>query len=254
MLLGYKTPITDSATGITWSATVDTSVAYLKDGRPGGLCQLTTSGTSTLTASFAHNPITVRCAALINISLDVGTTITATLKQTTTGYSVGATTADVVLTASGDKCVFFTWGGVTDVDGIQFSIPDEGQFTLGEIWVSDALTDCIRSSWAVGTSGIARDVSISGALYVSPSVARRTVSAEYAPRDYDVDFAKYQQAVVDLSNNPRVLIAFDDATQSAVEQTGMYARAISVGNLTGDSNGRYFALSLTAEEMPGRAV
>lgn len=252
MILGFDTPVTDTDTGITWSGTVDTSVAYLKDGRPGGLAQLTTSGTSTLTVSFSHRPITVKCAALINVSLDVGTTITATLKQSTGGYSVQATTGDVVLLPSGDKCVFFIWSGVTDVDGIQFSIPDEGQFTMGEVWVSNALNHCIRSSWSSGVANIDRDVSISGAMYVSPSVPRRTVVAQFSPKSYETYWSEFKTAQMALSGSPRALVIPDSANQTGIDQTGMYARMTSIGSLEGFDRGRYFTFSVTAEEMPGR--
>lgn len=252
MILGYSTPVTDTATGITWSGTVDTSLGYLKDGRPGGLCQLTTSGTSTLTISFAHAPTTVHCAALINVSLDVGTTITATLKQVLTGYTVGATTADVVETFSGDRCVFFTWDGIEDVDGIQFSIPDEGQFTVGEAWVSPGLAKCIRSNWSSGVADINRDVSISGSVYVSPSVPRRTLVAEFAPNPYDTLYDEFKTAQVAISDDPRVLIIPDSANQTGIERTGMYARMTSIGDLSMDARGRFFTFAVSAEEMPGR--
>lgn len=251
MILGYSTPVTDTETGITWSGTVN-SLGFLKDGRPGGLCQLTTSGTSTLTISFAHAPTTVHCAALINISLDVGTSITATLKQTGTGYSVGATTSIVVQTFSGDRCVFFTFDGITDVDGIQFSIPDEGTFTLGEAWVSPGLAKCIRSNWSSGVADINRDVSVSGAIYVSPSVPRRTLVAEFAPNPYDTLYDEFKTAQVAISDDPRVLVITDSADQTGIDRTGMYARMTSIGDLSMDARGRFFTFSISAEEMPGR--
>lgn len=252
MILGYSTPVTDTETGITWSGTVDTSLGFLKDGRPGGLCQLDTSGTSTLTISFAHAPTTVHCAALINTSLDVGTSITATLKQTGTGYSVGAQTVDVVQTFSGDRCVFFTWDGIADVDGIQFSIPDEGEFTIGEAWVSPGLAKCIRSNWSSGVADINRDVSISGSVYVSPSVPRRTLVAEFAPNPYDTLYDEFKTAQVGISDDPRVLVITDSADQTGIDRTGMYARMTSIGDLSMDARGRFFTFSISAEEMPGR--
>jgi len=249
MKLGYSNALLQTGAGLSYSGTTDTSLAYLKDGRPGALCQITGSGTETLTLSWS-TPIQAQVGALINVSYAVGTSITAALKVSGGSYTTESQTQQVVETASGDKCVFFTWN-VANVDGIQFTLPS-GTATIGEAWLSPALDNCIRSSWSSGVGDIGQDVSLAGSLYVTPAVPRRVVVAEFAPRPYDTDFEAFRAAQLAISGDPRIVIVPDDIDQDAIESTGMYARATSVGALSGSAQGRHFTFGVTAEEMPGR--
>lgn len=250
MLLGYSTPVTQASTGLTTTATINTSLAYLKDGRPGALCELVIGGTSNqLFASFA-DPIRCRVIALINVSFAVGASVTATFRIGGGGYGTDSQVSQVVETASGDKCVFWSVDK-PNVTGVSFVLPD-GTHTIGEIWASDALDYCIRSSWASGVGNINKDVSLSGAVYKAPAVPRRTVLAEFAPRSYDNDFVEFRKAQLAISDDPRIIIVPDNASQSAIESTGMYARATAIGELEGSDAGRFFSFAIEAEEMPGR--
>jgi len=249
MKLGYSNAILQSGSALSFAGTVDTSLAYLKDGRPGALCEVTASGAQNLDISWA-TPVQARVGALINVSYAVGTSITAVLKVESGSYTTASQTQQVVQTASGDKCVFFTWD-VANIDGIRFTLPD-GNATIGEAWLSPALDNCIRSSWSSGVGDIGQDVSLAGSLYVTPAVPRRVVVAEFAPRPYDTDFEAFRSAQLAISGDPRIVIVPDDKTQSAIESTGMYARATSIGRLEGSAQGRYFSFGVTAEEMPGR--
>jgi hypothetical protein len=249
MLLGHSSGVLQSGSGLSFDGTVDTSLAFLKDGRPGALCEVTASGSQDLFISWA-SPIQAQVGALINVSYAVGTSITATLKVSGGSYSTQAQTRQVVETASGDKCVFFNWD-VANVDGVKFTLPN-GTATIGEAWLSPALDNCIRSSWQSGAGEIGQDVSIAGSLYVTPAVPRRVVVAEFAPRPYDTDFESFRAAQLAISGDPRVLIIPDDADQGGIDSTGMYARATSIGSLEGSAQGRHFSFGITAEEMPGR--
>jgi len=105
MLLGYSTPVTQASTGLTTTATINTSLAYLKDGRPGALCELVIGGTSNqLFASFA-DPIRCRVIALINVSFAVGASVTATFRIGGGGYGTDSQVSQVVETASGTSPV-----------------------------------------------------------------------------------------------------------------------------------------------------
>ena len=250
MLLGYSTPVTKASTGVFTTASINTSLAFLKNGRPGGLCELEIgAGTDQLFMSFA-DPIRCRLIALINVSFAVGENVTATLRIGDGGYGTSPQVRQVVETASGDRCVFFKLD-TSNVTGVSFVLP-EGTHTIGEVWASDALDACIRSDWASGVGEIEKDVSLSGAVYRAPAVPRRTVSVSLAPKRYEDSFAEFRKVSLAVSDDPRVLIAPDAKDQAALESTGMYARVVSNNPVQGEPGGRAFSWSLSAEEMPGR--
>lgn len=253
MILGYSTPVTLPTTGISYTDTVNTSLAFLKDGRPGALCSLQHTGSSQdLDVSWVA-PIRARVAALINTNLPVGYPVQISLR-TGGAYTVQTQNVQVVETASGDRCAFVQWDGVAGADGIRFRLNDTvaSPVTIGEVWVSDALDYCIRSDWSSAAGIINKNVSLSGAVYTAPAVPRRVVSADIAPRRYEEGFEELRKVSLAVSDDPRVLIAPDAKTQAALESTAMYARVVTNGNVQGNPRGRAFSWSVSAEEMPGR--
>lgn len=250
MLLGYSTPVTKASTGVFTTATVNTSLAFIKNGRPGALCELAIgAGADQLFMSFA-DPIRCRLIALINVSFDVGANVTATLRIGDGGYGTSPQVSQVVQTASGDRCVFWTLN-TPNVTGVSFVMP-EGTHTIGEIWASDGLDVKIRSGWSSGVGEINKDVSLSGAVYRAPAVPRRTVSVETVPLVYEDGFESLREAQMAVQDDPRVLVIPDNANTAAINNTAMYARVAENNAVAGVDNGRAFSWSFTAEEMPGR--
>jgi hypothetical protein len=250
MLLGYSSPVTKASTGVFTTATINTSLAFLKNGRPGALCELEiVGGANQLFMSFDQG-IQCRLIALLNVTFDVGAPVTATLRIGDGGFGTTPAVSQVVETASGDRCVFWKIDA-DDVTGVSFILP-EGTHRIGEVWASKALDACIRSDWSSGVGDIRKDVSLSGAVYRAPAVPRRTVSVALAPKRYEDGFESFRAVQLAVQDDPRVLIVPDAIDQEAIDRTAMYARVTANNPVTGSSVGRAFSWSLSAEEMPGR--
>ena len=260
MILGYSTPITKPSTGISYTGPALTSLAGLKDGRPGSLTLLEWAGTPAIRASW-DTAIVPRVAALINTSLPAGVDVAVSLKRPSESYDYQTQNLTIVNLPNGERGCIAVWpAGLDPCDGIEWalsgpSMADEDEFSVGELWVSAGEELCIRSTWEDGATRSGEGVSINGSLYVFPDAPRRTLSVEVVPQTYERAFLQ-QTALQDvkraLSEDARCFIVVDEATQQTRERTGRYCRATNVGAIRGESAGRYFSMRLETEELVGR--
>lgn len=250
MILGYGNAITRRTTAITYTNTVLTSLAFLKDGRPGGLCSLQHTANEFLVTTWLE-PIALQVAAVINTNLQEGYSIQFTARIAGSFVPLGS--RQVQTLASGDKCAFLVLDEPLENTAelfYGFGPATVSPVTIGELWASPALPYCIRSDWQSGIGAIGKDVSLSGAVYTAPSVPRRTIDATIAPRVYGNDFDKLREAQLAINDDPRVVVVPD---RNNVTRTAMYARATTIGSLQGDARGQAFSQRYVFEEMPGRA-
>ena len=260
MIIGYSTPITLPSTGITYTGPALTSLAGLKDGRPGTLTVLEWQGTPAIRSSW-DTPIQARVAALINTSLPVGVDVSVSLKRPGEGYDYQTQELSIIELPNGERGCIAVWpDGLDLVDGVEWALAgtemaDEDEFTVGELWVSPGDEYCIRSTWGDGITRSGEGVSINGAIYVFPDAPRRSLDVEIVPQAYERAFLQ-QQALQDLkraiAEDGRCFVIVDEATQQTINKTGRYARVTNIGSVTGEPAGRFFTLRLSFEEMVGR--
>lgn len=260
MIIGYSTPITRPSTGITYTGPALTSLAGLKDGRPGALTVLEWAGTPAIRASW-DAAIKPRVAALINTSLPVGIDVEVSLKQPGGAYDYQSQSLTIVEFPSGERGCIATWpAGLEDVDGIEWelsgtSMADEDEFSVGELWVSPGDEYCIRSTWGDGITRSGEGVSINGSLYVFPDAPRRSLDVEIVPQAYERAMLQ-EQSLQDLkraiAEDGRCFVIADEATQQTTDKTGRYCRVTNIGSITGEPAGRYFSMRASFEEMVGR--
>jgi hypothetical protein len=262
MILGYASPITLPTTGISYTGPALTSLAGLKDGRPGTLTVMEWAGSPAIRASW-DAPIVPRVAAIINTTLPAGVDVAVSWKTVGGGYDYETQNLQVAELPNGERGLIARWPAGLDLcDGIEFalsgtSMADEDEFTVGELWASPGVDLCIRSTWADGRTRNGEGVSINGALYQFPDAPRRTLDVEVVPIAYERAFLQ-MEALQDIaraiSDDARVFAIPDEETQQTTERTGRYARVTDLGSITGERAGRYFSMRISAEEMVGRIV
>jgi len=251
MLIPYDTPITLPDSGISITGfTLVTTLAGLRDGRPGGLTELawpagmqTTATTASIDVSFPA-AIVPRVAGVIAIR-----GLPAGLKCTIGWATVPGGTADqhvqesaVVENIVGDLVVYDSWAaGLGPVYGVRFTffndvagapaVAAEGAITIGELWASDALHIDARTEGDLGTAGgTITQLSTSGQPFDSIALPRRTlrIPANWAWPDEALFNPGSLEAVRNaLARAPRTLITpyetpIDDARKGA-----FYARYLS---------------------------
>lgn len=261
MILGYDSPVTDPATGISYNGTVVTSLAGLKDGRPGTrtVVEYPAAESPLITVNWGFG-ITPRVAAVINLTLPTPGTVTATWLEPVTLDPMSSQTRPIVDLPNGERGVIFVFdAGLPDAGGITFeiegqSVPAESEVSIGEVWASDAADLAIRSTWSDGITQPPDGVSINGSLYRFPDQPRRQLDVDVVPQAYERAFLQ-QQALQDIraaiARDPRVLAIPDATTQQTIDRTGRYARVTEIGPITGERAGRYFSMRLQTEEMVG---
>ena len=262
MILGYRSPITLPTTGITYTGPALTSLAGLKDGRPGSLTVLEWAGSPVIRASW-DVPIVPRVAAIINTTLPAGVDVAVSWKTVGGGYDYETQNLQIVELPNGERGLIARWPDGLDLcDGIEFalsgtSMADEDEFTVGELWASPGVELCIRSTWADGRTRNGEGISINGSLYQFPDAPRRALDVDVVPQSYEraiLQQGALQDIAQAISEDARVFIIPDEETQETTERTGRYARVTDLGAITGERNGRYFSMRISSEELVGRVV
>jgi len=251
MLIPYNTPITHPDAGISITDfTLVTTLAGLKDGRPGGLTVLawpagtqTTSTTAVIDVSFPA-PITPRVAGVVGIQgLPAGLKCTigwATSDGGTADQHVQEST--VIETIVGDLMVYDTWdAGIGPVYGVRFTffnsldsattLAAEDEVTIGELWASGALEIDAETDGDLGTAGgTITQLSISGQPFDSISLPRRTlrVPVDWAYPDKALFDAGSVEAVRNaLASAPRTLITPYETPIADARKGAFYARYLT---------------------------
>lgn len=291
MLVGINRP-----QDITWAvsgtgASIDTSAAALTNGRPTSLTSFTwlsgaqtTSSTLQLRGTWS-GAITPRVVAVLGCSLPAGTNIRVT--GSNDGGSTWAVDLDPDVTGadeqrltqlpSGARVAWFRLpAGITAIDGIQISLINDvdgvasiaasTEFTLGEVWVSDAAEYAIRRDIASGivvpTPG--ERSFIGGQGYAVEQLEYRRWQVSICPVSHDLaldhasmdlDRLRYalsrrqRCAVLPMRGAPGCgTAALDDA--STIQRTAMFGWATDLGDIRMVENGNVYTMTMTFEEIP----
>lgn len=275
MIIGYDEPITNANTAVSYSGTVNTSLAGLKDGRPGALCELawssnspqTTSTTESITLTFQGRGITPKIAMLINTSLPAGTKVELILRQVGGAFNYQTTETTLQTMPNGEVSgVWVLPDGLNTVDGVRFKIyndvdgspklnADEA-FTVGECWIAPAKDVCLAPDFSVGFEGSGQGLSLNNSLYVFPAAPRRSGRLKVAATSYADSFTgsnSLQDLALSLMENPRSVVVLDDRTTASIRKTAIFCAIEQIEDLTGDRAGPYFTMGMTVREAVGRA-
>lgn len=272
MLIPYNTPISHPDAGITIvDFTLVTTLAGLKDGRPGKVTRLrwpagaqSISTTASIEASFP-TPIQPRVAGAIAISgLPAGLKCTIGWATAVGGLpDQHLQESTIVENVSGDLIVYDTWpaglGEVyayrltfyNDVSG-QVAVAAEQEIEIGELWASDSIQVDINSSGNVDNAeGTVTELSPSGQPYdaIQPARRRYTIAGvwDYIEKSM-TDQNSIERIRLQLAQNPRTFFCPYEAPIDDVRQLAMYAKV--TGRQTGlKDTPRYFESDWTFEEL-----
>lgn len=275
MLIPFKTPITDPDAGISITDfTLVTTLAGLKDGRPGGLTVLawpagtqTTATTAAIDVSFPA-AITPRVAGVVGIKgLPAGLKCTigwATTQGGAADQHVQEST--VVENIVGDLVVYDAWpAGLGPVYGVRFTffndvegtaaVAAEQQASIGELWASDALEIAAKNDGNLDTAGgTISQLSVSGQPFDSISLPRRVLRV---PANWEVvgkalsDGKSVEAVRMALSQSPRTFIARYETPKDLARTTAFYGKFVS-GNQSGIARSpRFWRSDWQFEELRG---
>ena len=274
MLLPYGSPITLATTGITVSgATALTSLAGLKDGRPGAITRLqwpsgaqTTSTAITIDTTWA-TPIVPRVAGLVNVrGLPAGLRVRIGWQQTE-GGAFDYQQQDSILfdNQAGDRFAWDTWAsGLNACYGVRIEVFNddgdsgtpvtaEAQFDLGEVYAAPGKSLCVLPDPQIDPiEGTVTDLSRSGQPYDAPQPPRRrwrfqTQRETIAPAQ--TASGSTESVRLALMANPRVLWTFYEGDEALGRQTLVYGLARIGGAQS--SPGRRWQSEIQIDELRG---
>jgi len=262
MLLPYGSPITFATTGITVSgATALTSLAGLKDGRPGAITRLqwpsgaqTTSTAITIDTTWA-TPIVPRVAGLVNVrGLPAGLRVRIGWQQTE-GGAFDYQQQDSILfdNQAGDRFAWDTWAsGLNACYGVRIEVFNddgdsgtpvtvEAQFDIGEVYAAPAVDLSpigeSESEFIAGETVLA----LSGQPYFSESPVRNRVPLQFLPVDAP-EYPSVRGALWSLAISPALLVSPDGSAEFL-----MYGRAADIRSRR-FLNGKH-AISMSVEVL-----
>jgi hypothetical protein len=250
-----------------------TTLAGLKDQRQGAQTQLAwvagaqaIGTTGSITVGWS-TPIKMRVAAAINIDgLPAGLKVTVGLATSEGGAGdTNVKTTTIKALNNGSKGVYVAWPeGVDAIYGFTMTffndvagataVDAEAEFTIGELWGSEAFKIDIKPDWSFGfVSGSVTNVSVSGQPSDSIALPRRQLTVQTAHLENFSDSFIIENSLdrvrYVLAQNNRTLITPIETPEESTGLLMMYATLADSRQVGLPKGGRLFEASFTFEEL-----
>lgn len=275
MLIPYSTPVTLDSSGISISGfTLETTLAGLKDGRPGLVTVLLwPSGAQNLSVEASitvswDDPIDFRVAGIASIvGLPEGTKVSIAFQDTVAGpFDVHPQESSVVKNVSGDLIVYDNWpSGLSQVYGARFTfsndvngsadIAAEQEVSIGELWVSDALELCAKNETRrTSVGGTVTELSVNGQPYdaIAKPTRQITVPINYEEVDIALGNDKSVEVVQQLlASNPRTFFSQYDSPKDLARKNAFYAKVNNASQVGLPNGARRYRSDWVFQELRG---